>query len=111
MSKRRMIVYVAIFNVLMIVAFIFSNIYMWNSLRTIVDNGAGYQGQDSYVIPFVEDSGLQVSISHVFFAENATVVNLGPLPTVVPNYPFYVFWISIVGNLALIALVLRKPDK
>ncbi len=113
MFKKKAVAYVAIFNVLVIALYVFSTVYMWDSLRTIVDTGAGGSYEDGFVVPFVEESGLQVTISHVFYGINGnqTVVNLGPLPTPVPNYPFYVFWVAIVGNLVLMALVLRKGSK
>ncbi len=113
MFKKKVVAYVAIFNVLVIALYIFSTVYMWNSLRTIVDNGAGGSYEHGFVVPCVEESGLQVTISHVFYgiSGNQTVVNLGPFPTPVPNYPFYVFWVAIIGNLVLMTLVLRKRSK
>jgi hypothetical protein len=113
MFKKKVVAYVAIFNVLVIALYVFSTVYMWDSLKTMVDTGAGGSYENGFVVPFVEESGLQVTISHVFYGINGnqTVVNLGPLPTPVPNYPFYVFWVAIVGNLVLMALVLRKGSK
>ena len=113
MSKKKVVAYVAIFNVLVIALYVFSTVYMWDSLKTIVDTGAGGSYEHGFVVPFVEETGLQVTISHVFYgiSGNQTIVNLGPLPTPVPNYPFIVFWISIVGNLVLMALILRKQKK
>jgi len=113
MSRKKLIVCFAAFNVLVIVAYVFSTVYMWDSLKTIVDTGAGGSYEHGFVVPFVEETGLQVTISHVFYgiSGNQTIVNLGPLPTPVPNYPFIVFWISIVGNLVLMALILRKQKK
>ncbi len=110
MSKRKMILGLAVFNVLVMIVYVFSTVYMWDSLRTIVDTGAGGSYENGFIVPFVEDSGLQVTISHVFYgiSGNQTVVNLGPLPTLVPNYPFYVFWVALFGNLVLMALILRK---
>ncbi len=113
MSKKRMVLGVVVFNVLVIVAYVFSTVYMWDSLRIIVDTGAGGSYEHGFIVPFVEDTGLQVTISHVFYgiSGNQTVVNLGPLPTPVPNYPFYVFWVAVVGNLILTASVLRRRPK
>jgi len=62
----------------------------------------GYTDQGLYVVPYVHFSGFQVNISHDIY-ENGQVVNLGPLPTVIPNYPYILFWVSIIGNLVFIA--------
>ena len=94
MSKRQVIVVAAIFNVLMIVAFIFSNIYIWGYLN-------GYLTRNEW-------SPLQIGIAHMTVIQGDAV----PIGTFIPfpNYPFILFWASTVGNLVLIALVLRKPD-
>ncbi len=107
-NRRSIVVYVAIFNLLMMIAFIFSNIYIWDFLETQIDQQGGYQGNGVYVIPFIEDIGLDLSVSHIVYAENGTVVNLGTLPTTVPNYPFILFWVFLVGNLVCVTLALRK---
>src|SRR4030042_7156085 len=110
MSKR-IVAYVAIFNVLMILAIIFANSYMWGYLNTEINEKSGNQGHGSYVIPYIIENGFQVIIGHEFWADNGTIVNLGPLPTGIPNYPFILSLISIMGNLALIVLVIGKQIK
>ena len=109
MSKR-IIAYVAIFNVLMIAAFIFSNIYMWDFLNTNINKQGGRQENGIYVIPFIQETGLQVTIGHDAWTNDGI-----PVPTALPisvlNYPFIVFWVSIVGNMVLIVLVFKKADK
>jgi hypothetical protein len=107
MSKRT-VVYVAIFNLLVIVAFLFSNIYMWDYLNAEINELSGNFGQGSFVIPYISVNGFQVTIGHEYWFENGTVLNLGFPPAGIPNYPFIIFWVAIVGNLVLIALVLRK---
>jgi hypothetical protein len=109
MSKWHVIVaFVAIVNVLMIIAFIFSNIYLWDYLETEINERAGNQGQGNFIVPYIQEIDFQISIGHEFWAENGTIVNLGPIPKAVLNYPFILFWVSVVGNLVLIALVLTK---
>lgn len=109
MSKR-IIAYVAIFNVLMIAAFIFSNIYMWDFLNTNINKQGGRQENGIYVIPFIQETGLQVTIGHDAWTNDGIAVPTA-LPISVPNYPFIVFWVAIVGNLVLIVLILRNPNK
>jgi hypothetical protein len=108
MSKRRgLVALIILFNAIIVTGFILSNIYMWNFLKTEINEKASYNGQGLYAISCIEGIGFQVSISHPVYA-NGTIVNLGPLPTVIPNYPFILFWVSIIGNLVFIALVLRN---
>ena len=112
MSKRQTFVFVAIFNMLMIVAFIFSNICMWDFFNKQINLQGVRQENGIYVIPFIHINGLQVTIGHDAWASDGVTVPVAP-PISVPNYPFIVFWVAIVGNLILIALVLRtqKNDK
>jgi hypothetical protein len=106
-SKRRVfVVLIVIFNVLVGVAFVSSNIYMWNYLDTTINEVGGNKGQGNFVIPYIEVSGLQVTVGHEFWSDNGTLVNLGPLPKSVPNYPFILFWVGMVGNLVFIAFAL-----
>ena len=98
MSKRRVLIaLIILFNAIMVTGFILSNIYMWNFLKTEINDKTAY----------IEEIGFQVSISHPVYV-NGTIVNLGPLPTVIPNYPFILFWVSTIGNVVFIALVLRN---
>src|SRR4030042_4140699 len=105
---KRIVVYLAIFNVMMILAIIFSNIYMWDYLRTEINEESGNRGQGNFVIPYVFESGFQVIIGHEYWADNGTIVNLGPIPTGIPNYPFILSLICIMGNLTIMALFIRK---
>ena len=41
---------------------------------------------------------------------NGTLMNLGPLPTVIINFPFILLWVSIIGNLILFILVFKKNN-
>lgn len=107
MHKKQLVTYIAIFNVLIIVAFIFSNTYMWNYLYTEINELSGNKGQGNFVIPYIlYMNGFEVTIGHDYWSDN--LVNMGPIPTGIPNYPFIIFWVSIVGNLGLMALVLGK---
>ena len=109
MSKWQVFIAVAvIFNVLVGLGFVLASNYLLDYLNTEI-NDVGYTDQGFYVIPHTRFSGFQVEISSSIY-ENGQVVNLGPLPTVIPNYPHILFWASLVGNLVFIAvaLVLHK---
>ena len=111
MSRRRVLTtLIVFFNVLFGLSFIFSNIYMWNFLKTEINDKTAYIEDTGFqVTAYIEDIGFQVSISHPVYV-NGTIVNLGPLPTVIPNYPFILFWISPIGNLFFILLILRSKE-
>jgi uncharacterized membrane protein len=105
MSKWHLFIAVAvIFNVLVGLGFVLASNYLFDYLNTEI-NYVGYTEQGLYVIPHTRFSGFQVEISSSIY-EDGQVVNLGPLPRVIPNYPYILFWVSIIGNLVLIALVL-----
>ena len=96
-----LIALVILFNILVSLGFISSNIYMWNYLKTEIN--------DITPAAYIEKiDAFQVSISHPYINDT---VNLGPLPTVIPNYPFILFWISTIGNLILITLALVLRNK
>ena len=90
----------------MIVAFIYSNIYIWDFLNTQI-NVAGGRQDGGYIIPFIQVNGLQVTVGLDGWTSEGIAIPT-PAPISVPNYPFIVFWVAIVGNLVLIALILRK---
>ena len=93
-----------IFNVLMGVGYVVASGSLYDYLETGMNN-VGYTEQGLYVIPHIRITGFQVEISHTYY-DNGQVVNLGPLPSVVPNYPYLLFWVCVIGNLVFIALAL-----
>jgi hypothetical protein len=106
-SKWRVfVVLVVIFNVLIGVAFVSSNISMWDYLNTQINEVGGNKGQGSFVTSYIEISGFQVTVGHEFWSDNGTRVNLGPVSKGVTNYPYILFWVSMVGNLVFIASAL-----
>ena len=105
MSRRKMIVCVAVFNALMIVAFIFSSVYIWDFINNLTSQ-ANHDSSGT-TIPIINVDALQVTGGTVGWTSEGIQIPR-PLPTVIPNYPFFIFWLTIVGNLVLIALGLRK---
>jgi hypothetical protein len=97
-------------NLLLIVIFVLSSAYVGSFVSTQVNEMQGFSGQGLVTIPYVETYGFTVSISHIIY-ENGTVVNLGPLPTTIPNYPFYVFWITVIVNLLLFWSLYKKHQQ
>ena len=103
---------VLVFNVLVGVGFVLANNMLWDYLNTQINEVGGNKGEGNFVIPFILDSGLQVTVGHEFWSDNGTLVNLGPRPLGIPNYPYMLFWVSMLGNLVLIgvAFTLWKTD-
>jgi hypothetical protein len=87
------------FNVIFIVLFVFSSFYVWGFINS-TDATLG-QTQVS-IDPFV------LTISHPITQDG--MVNLGPLPTVVPNYPFFIFLIATAGNIGFFYLAMGKKE-
>ena len=88
----------------MIVAFTFSNIYIWNFLNTQVNVGGYANG--NFIAPRIQINGLQVTVGTDGWTSTGIAIPT-PLPISVPNYPFYVFWVATVGNLVLMAFALN----
>ena len=94
-----------LFNVLIGLLFIFSNIYLWG----IFNSEVSYFTPTQVGINQVSINPLQVTISHLYLSNGN--INLGPLPTQVPNYPFILFWVALVGNICFVVLTLRTVEK
>ncbi|MEJ2363956.1 MAG: hypothetical protein P8017_04615 [Deltaproteobacteria bacterium] len=101
---RTFLAVVVIFNVVLSVGFVLASNYLFDYLNTEIGD-VGYTDQGLYVIPYIRFSGFQVNISHDIY-ENGQVVNLGTLSTVIPNYPYILFWASTLGNIILITTTL-----
>jgi hypothetical protein len=93
------------------VIFVLSSIYVGSFVSTQINEIQGFNAQGLVTIPYVEAYGFSVSISHIIYYENGTVANLGTLPTTIPNYPFYIFWITVIVNLVLFWLGYKKHQQ
>lgn len=93
-----------IFNVTVGVGFVLANNSMWDSITSEIDYDPSQVADSNHVVPYIIFSGFEVSVGHSVYSDG--VFNLGPLPTVVLNYPYLLFWVSMIGNLGFIALAL-----
>ena len=107
-KKKNNCLCIAIFNVLIIVAFIFSNIYIWDFINNLTSQWS--HDSSGTAIPIININGLQVTGGTIGWTSEGIQIPR-PLPTVIPNYPFIVFWVAMMGNLVLITLILRNPNK
>ena len=82
--------HILIFNVLIAVLFVISNLYIWGFIN--LTNDISYSIQIS-INPLI------VEITHI--VQFNGMINLGPLPTDIPNFPFILFFVAIGGNLWL----------
>jgi len=105
MSKRKLIVVLAVFNALMCVAFVFSSIYIWDFVNSLTSERS--HDNSGTTTPIINMDVFQVTGGTVGWTSDGIQIPR-PLPTIIPNYPFYIFWIAIVGNAVLFAVVLRK---
>lgn len=94
-----------IFNVIMGVSFVLANNSMWDFITSEIDYDPSRIAEDSYhLVPYIIISGFEVSVGHEIYSDG--VFNLGPLPAVIPNYPYILFWVSMIGNFVFVALAL-----
>jgi hypothetical protein len=99
-----------IFNVLMIVAFIFSNIYIWGFLNTQINLNSSHQPNGNTIVPSIQINGLQVIVSHAGWTSDGIMIPMKP-PALVPNYPFILFWVAMIGNILFAVFILRSKEK
>ena len=105
MSKWIMFFVLAlVFNVAMSVSFVLTHDSMWASIIAEIDYDPSKVAEGSHVEPYIIISGFEVSVGHSIHSNG--VFNPGPLPTVVPNYPYMLFWVCIIGNFIIIVLAL-----
>jgi hypothetical protein len=99
------------FNTIMAILLILSSIYVGNFISTQIDDIQGFHGQNA-TIPYVESYGLTISISHIFYdySENHIIVNLGPLPTTIPNYPLILLLVTLLVNGYFVVKIRRNKD-
>jgi hypothetical protein len=92
MTRRNLALLVLLFNLIMTVSFIASSDSIWSQINA--NNSTVYI------------NAVQISFTHPFI--NGTHINLGPTPTVIPNYPFLLFIMGTAVNLIFFFLVIRS---
>ncbi len=95
------------FNVVMLVAFIFANIYIWDFLNTQINLNSSHEPNGNTVVPIIQINGLQVTVDHVGWTSDGIMIPM-PLPAAVPNYPFILFWVATIGNILFAVAILRR---
>ncbi len=96
-----------VFNVVMLVAFIFANIYIWDFLNTQINLNSTHEPNGNTVVPIIQIDGLQVSVDHIGWTSDGILIPM-PLPAVVPNYPFILFLVATIGNILFAVAILRR---
>jgi len=105
---------VLVFNVVMSVGFVWANNLVWDFFKVELeeDNDTAHVSDgDLYeVVPFFWFSGSSISIGGTIIVNEGETIHGGPLPRTIPNYPYMLFWVCMLGNLGFIALglVLQK---
>ena len=93
-----------IFNVAMGMSFVFANNSMWDFITLEIDYDPSRVAEDSHVVPYIIISDFEVSVGHSIYSNGTR--HGGPLPEVIPNYPYMLFWVCMVGNFVIIVLAL-----
>ncbi|HEX9261431.1 MAG TPA: hypothetical protein VF893_02780 [Candidatus Bathyarchaeia archaeon] len=82
-----------LFNALLGVAFVYSNYYIWNKLDEYQISPAHWNPITVSWVPAYLQNGEYIQI------ETIIVVN---------NYPFWLFWIAMIGNILFAVLIYRS---
>jgi len=106
---------VLVFNVVMSVGFVWANNLVWDFFKAeLEDNDTAHVSDgDLYeVVPFFWFLGSSISIGGTIIVNEGETIHGGPLPRTIPNYPYMLFWILMLGNLGFmgVAFVLWKKD-
>ena len=94
-----------LFNVLMGIAFIFSNIYIWDFINNLTSKAS--HDSSGTTIPIININSLQVTGGAVGWTSEGIQIPR-PLPTIIPNYPFFIFWVAMIGNLVFAVLIMKS---
>jgi len=97
--------FMILFNVLIGIAFVFSNIYIWGFVNNISSQGS-HDGNGT-TIPIININALQVTGGTVGWTSEGIQIPR-PLPTIIPNYPFFIFWVAMIGNLVFAVLIMKS---
>jgi hypothetical protein len=101
----RRLVLLLIFDALASLLFIFSNISIWNTINSEVMQ---FNSTDIWIKTF-NINPLQFAVRYLG-TEDHFWTSRGVGPTI-PNYPFILFWVILLGNIGFIIWVLRNPQK
>ena len=93
-------------NLVLTISFVLSSIYVDNFIST---TSVTYDGQGGYGIPNVAVNVFTISIGYNFYLNG--IPQGGPLPTTIPNFPFFIFWMFVVINLILVWAILRTTKQ
>ena len=94
-----------IFNVTVGVSFVLANNSMWDFITSEIGYDPSRIADDSnHVVPYIIISDFEVSVGHSIYFNGTR--HGGPLPEVIPNYPYMLFWVCMVGNFVIIVLAL-----
>ena len=105
---------VLVFNVVMSVGFVWANNLVWDFFKVELETNdtahVSLEGDLYEVVPIFWFSGSSISIGQTIIVNEGETVHGGPLPRTIPNYPFMLFWVCMLGNLCFtaLALVLHK---
>ena len=97
-----------LFNVLMIVAFIFSNICIWGFINNLTSQ-ASHESSGT-TIPIININALQVIGGTIGWTSEGIQIPR-PLPTIIPNYPFFIFWVATIGNIVFAVLIMKSKKR
>ncbi len=84
-----------LFNVLLTVFFVSSNYEIWNTINPLHETSPIWGPRSIFFVP-------RVLVNGIFIPEQRVVV--------LPNYPFMLFWVAMIGNI-IFAFLIQKSKK
>jgi len=115
MSKWHVFVaLVLVFNVLMGVVLVWTNNFMWDSINAEIEYTPlppSMVGDVNQMVYSISYSGFTVTVSSRLFVNGEYTPSPLLYPLIIPNYPYILFWVCMLGNLGFIALALVLRNK
>ena len=94
-QSKTIVLLVILFNVMFSVLFVFSNYYIWDSLKEY---------------PYTTATWSPIMVSYVpRLFENGELISLQTIKEI-PNFPFWLFFISTAVNLFFIIILLKSKE-
>ncbi len=84
-----------LFNVLLAIFFVLTNFQIWNIVNSYHYTSPTWSARDISFVPRFFENG-------IFVLEQMIVI--------LPNYPFMLFWVAMIGNI-IFAILIQKGKK
>jgi hypothetical protein len=91
------------FDVMVAVLYVASSLWFYNIINT---EQSHFSSTGTSIVQF-GITPFTFSVSRMYFGAGGAT-NLGPIPAILLNVPFLLFWVLLIGNMLFFAWAMRK---